>query len=311
MSGGTLSFSVASAEASGAGVRWFAADGLALELLGGAADRAAETVATADGAPPLDPTLAAAVALAAREPLLGCLERWLGETYDWTPWPVARPDAAAPTTLAADLVLRRRSAPDEAIALRLDAARLARLAGRAPPPDADVEGVFRRVAVDVVLDELALDAAEASALVPGAVLLLPAAFAERWRLRLVARGDEALAGACEAIFDPERGRAERRIGADDGGGEGASDRSAGRAHGADGVGVPVSDTAAIARVLVERPLDLELPRWRALEAGHGDGAVAVPDAHRARVVLADRACHGSLARLGRGWALRLDPARDP
>jgi hypothetical protein len=142
-------------------------------------------------------TLDAALALARAEPWIALLEDWFGAGL----MPVPAP--ADPAAAAARLGQHARLChEDSGLELQLPLVALAEL-GR-PLPDAFAAWRWQPVQCTLVLDAMALGEADARALAPGAVLLLPASFSSTWQARLVPAGGQG--GLFGARLHEARGR---------------------------------------------------------------------------------------------------------
>lgn len=116
--------------------------------------------------------LDAAAALAQAEPWLAALEDWLGTGL--------LPEPGAAQAFDQHVLVIH---PDSGARLHLPMAALQHTAS--PPPAALADWDWRPVACELVLDALPLDDTDLADLLPGALLLLPAAFGNAWTARLL------------------------------------------------------------------------------------------------------------------------------
>ena len=273
----------------GAGVetRWFAADDLLLAV-----------EAPAIGVDPALATLADAVLLDERAPLLDCLDAWCGRALDWRP---IAPDA--PSVLGID--------PGRSVALESEAGAARRVtvlpvrgAALPPPPlpapwSALVAHRPRRRSATLVLETLELSADDLRRLGPGALVLLPGAFRDVWAVTLETADGTALRARLDRADDVVR------VMPPDG-----SEVRAPECGDAFRAGV------RRARLLAAGTLEVDTAALEAARRGAGDAPAVALDGLLERPATleldpapdgASRRWRGTLARVGAGLALRIEP----
>jgi len=171
--------------------RWFEADGVSLSISTAmvAADNALEHTSPDNALPWSSETMdmCDALLLDAQDPLLRCIDAWLGKELDWQQisYPNGEPERV--------LTLKSLVGPDRQVSLAMPRDELDAL----PPFPADwqpfVSATHHMVVAQILLDRVQVSISELEKIEPGALVLLPASFESVWRVSLLIEAESDVA----------------------------------------------------------------------------------------------------------------------
>lgn len=171
--------------------RWFEADGVSLSISTVmAAVDGASGYASSDNAFPWSSEtmdMCDALLLDAQDPLLRCIDAWLGKELDWQQisYPNGEPERV--------LTLNSLVGPDRQVSLVMSRDELDAL----PPFPADwqpfVSATHNVLLAQVLLDRVQVSTRELEKIEPGALVLLPASFESVWRVSLLVEAESDMA----------------------------------------------------------------------------------------------------------------------
>ena len=169
--------------------RWFVADDLYLCICGVSGSEKFESDVSIDGTES-DQQVALfqdAIVLAEHEPLLSCIDHWLGVALDWRPISVSEqvlPDPAviheSLTGASVDVTLTALDGPERQVELVLTEQRLASMPAFPTELATMAALTWRQIPVDLFIDRFVLGNDDIERLGPGALIVLPASFHEKW-----------------------------------------------------------------------------------------------------------------------------------